>query len=120
MADIPICSKKNETKIDWSKGFKITVVKPPKNIERQIYIKYNQEIKKEILGGSCLSDMTINLAQSILHHQFRSVLGLEHTELRLTNMFTMRKNSFLQISCGNYRWVTVFGNEKGEISFTTL
>ena len=117
MADIPICSKKNETKIDWSKGFEITVVKPPKNIERQIYIKYNQEIKKEILGGNCLSDMTINLAQSILHQQFRSVLGLEHTELGLTNMFTVRKNSFLQILYGNYHWVTVFGNEKGEISF---
>ena len=101
MADIPICSKKNETKIDWSKGFEITVVKPPKNIERQIYIKYNQEIKKEILGGNCLSDMTINLAQSMLHQQFPPVLGLQHTELGLTNMFTVRKNSFLQILYGN-------------------
>ena len=32
-------------------------------------------------------------------------------------MFTVRKNSFLQILYGNYHWVTVFGNEKGEISF---
>ena len=117
MADIPICSKKNEANIDQSKGVEITAVKPEKNIERQIYIKYNQEIEKEILGGNCLSDMTINLAQSILHQQFRSVLGLEHTELGLTNMFTVRKNSFLQILYGNYHWVTVFGNEKGEISF---
>ena len=54
MAGIPICSKKNETKIDRSKGVEITAVKPPKNIERQIYIKYNQEIEKEFLGGNCL------------------------------------------------------------------
>ena len=117
IADIPICSKKNETKIDQSKGVEITAVKPSKNIERQIYIKYNQEIEKEILGGNCLPDMTINLAQSILHQQFPSVLGLEHTELGLTDMFTVRKDSFLQILYGNYHWVTVFGNEKGEISF---
>ena len=117
MADIPVCSKKNETKMDQSKGVPTTAVKPPKNIERQIYIKYNQEIEKVILGGKCLSDMTINPAQSILHQQFPSVLGLEHTELGLTNMFTVRKNSFLQILYGNYHWVTVFGNEKGEISF---
>ena len=32
-------------------------------------------------------------------------------------MFTVRKNSFLQILYGNYHWVTGFGNEKGEISF---
>ena len=46
--------KKNETKIDRSKGVEITAVKSPKNIERQIYIKYNQEIEKEFLGGNCL------------------------------------------------------------------
>ena len=84
---------------------------------RQIYIKYNQEIEKEILGWNCLSDMTINLVQSILHQQFLSVLGLAHTEVGLTNMFTVRKNSFLQILHGKYHWVTVFGNKKGEISF---
>ena len=117
MADIPVCSKKNETKMDQSKGVPTAAVKPPKNIERQIYIKYNQEIEKVILGGKCLSDMTINPAQSILHQQFPSVLGLEHTELGLTNMFTVRKNSFLEILYGNYHWVTAFGNEKGEISF---
>ena len=75
MADIPICSKKNETKVDRGKGVEITAVKPLKNIERQIYVKYNQEIEKEILGGNCLSGMTINLAQSILHQQFPPVLG---------------------------------------------
>ena len=116
MVDIPICSKKSKTKIDQSKGVKITAVKPPKNIERQIYIKYNQEIKKENLGEKCLSDMTINLAQSILHQQFPSVLGLEHIEMGLTHMFIVRKNSFLQILYGNYHWVIVFGKEKGEIS----
>ena len=63
MADISTCSNKNEAKIDPSKGVEITAVKPPKYVERQIYIKYNQEIKKEILGENCLSDMTINLAQ---------------------------------------------------------
>ena len=66
---------------------------------------------------NCLSDMTINLAQSILRQQFPSVLGHEHTELVLRNMFTVRKISFLQILYGNYRWVIVFGNEKSEISF---
>ena len=63
MADISTCSNKNEAKIDPSKGVEITAVKPPKYVVRQIYIKYNQEIKKEILGENCLSDMTINLAQ---------------------------------------------------------
>ena len=71
----PFVAKKNETKVDRSKGVEITVVKPLKNIERQIYVKYNQEIEKEILGGNCLSGMTINLAQSILHQQFPPVLG---------------------------------------------
>ena len=61
--------------------------------------------------------MTINLTQSILRQQFPSVLDLEHTELGLRNMFAVRKSSFLQIFYGNYHWVTVFGNEKGEISF---
>ena len=66
---------------------------------------------------NCLSEMTINLAQSILLHQFPSVLGLEHTELELRNMFTVRKSSFLEILYGSCHCVTVFGNEKGEISF---
>ena len=61
--------------------------------------------------------MTVNLAQSILHQQFPSVLGLEHTELGLINMFIVRKSSFLQILYGNYYWVTVSGYDKGEISF---
>ena len=61
--------------------------------------------------------MTINLAQSILRQQFPSVLGLEHTELELRNMFTVRKSSFLQILYVSYHWVPVFGSEKGEISF---
>ena len=55
--------------------------------------------------------MTINLAQSILHQEFPSVLGLEHTELGLTNIFTVSRNSFLQ------NWVKAFRNEKGEIRF---
>ena len=61
--------------------------------------------------------MAINLAQSIRCQQSPSVLCLEHTDLGLRNMFTVRKSSFLQIVYGNYHWVTVFGNEKGEISF---
>ena len=60
MADISTYSNKNEAKVDQGEGVEITAVKPPKNVERQIYIKYNQEIEKEISG---LSDMTINLAQ---------------------------------------------------------
>ena len=32
-------------------------------------------------------------------------------------MFTIRKSSFDQILYGNYHWVTVSGNKKGEISF---
>ena len=107
MADIPICSKKNETNIDQSKGVEITAVKPEKNIERQIYIKHNQEIEEEILGANCLSDMTINLAQSMLLQQFPPVLGLQHTELGLTNMFTVRKfssNILWKLSLGNSFW----------------
>ena len=46
--------------------------------------------------------MTINLEQSIVGQQFHSVLDLEHTELGFRNMFTVRKNSFLQILYGNY------------------
>ena len=61
--------------------------------------------------------MTINLAQSILRQRFPSVPGLEHTKLRLKNMLTVRKSSFLQMLYGNYYWVLVSGNEKGEISF---
>ena len=61
--------------------------------------------------------MTINFAQLILRQQFALVLGLEDTELGLRNMLTVRKSSFLQILYGNYHWVTVSGNEKGEISF---
>ena len=114
MVDISTRSKKYEAKIDQRKEVEITAVK---NIERQIYIKYNQKIEEEILGGNCLSDMTINLSRSILRQQFPSVLGLEHTELGLRNMFTVKKSSFLQILYGNYQWVTVSGNEKDEISF---
>ena len=55
---------------------------------------------------------TINSSSTI-----SSVPGLEHTELGLRNMITVRKNSFLQILYGNYHWVTVFGKEKGEFSF---
>ena len=49
--------------------------------------------------------------------QFLSVIGQLHTELRLRNMFTVRKSSFIQILYGNYHWVTDSGNEKSEISF---
>ena len=45
------------------------------------------------------------------------IVGLEHTEFGLRNMFTVRKGSFLQILYGNYHWVTVYENENGEISF---
>ena len=41
---------------------------------------------KEILGGNCLSDMTINLAQSILRQQFSSVLG-RFQKLERSNYF---------------------------------
>ena len=55
MADISACSKK-KMKERWFRvrGVEITAVKLPKNVDRQIYIKYNQEIEKEILGGNCL------------------------------------------------------------------
>ena len=58
--------------------------------------------------------MTINLAQSILRQQFPSVLSIEHTALGLRNISTV---SFVQILCGNYDWVTISGNEKGENNF---
>ena len=61
--------------------------------------------------------MTINLTQSILRRQFPSVAGLEHTELGLRNTFMVRKSSFVHILYANYHWVTVSGNEKGNISF---
>ena len=32
-------------------------------------------------------------------------------------MFTVTKSSFVPKLYGNYHWVTVFGNEKSEISF---
>ena len=47
MADIPICSKKNETKVDRGKGVEITAVKPLKNIERQIYVNTTRKSKKK-------------------------------------------------------------------------
>ena len=56
--------------------------------------------------------MAINLVQSILRQQFSSVLGLEHTELGLRNMFTVRKSSFVHRLYGNYHWVTGSRNEK--------
>ena len=91
------------------------------NLQKMLKDKFTLNIarkpKKKILGGNCFSDMTINLVQSILRQQFPSVLGLEHTELGLRNMFTVRNSSFLQILYGNYHWVTVSENEKGEISF---
>ena len=74
-------------------------------------------MEKWILGRKCLWGITINLAQSILHQWFPSLLGLEHTELELRNFFTVRKSSFLQILYENYDWVTVSGNDKSEISF---
>ena len=49
---------------------------------------------KEILGGNCLSDMTINLAQSILCQQFSSVLG------RFQKL--ERSNYFLRLSKWKY------------------
>ena len=64
-----------------------------------------------------MSDMAINLVQSILRQQFSSVLGLEHIEWGLRNMFTVRKSSFVHILYGNYHWVTVSRNEKDQISF---
>ena len=32
-------------------------------------------------------------------------------------MFTVRESRFFQLLYGNHHWVTVSGNEKGEISF---
>ena len=58
------CGSKKEAKADQSKG--------AKKVQRQICIKYSQEIEKEILGGNCLSDMTINLAQSTVFISNRS------------------------------------------------
>ena len=61
--------------------------------------------------------MKINLAQSILCQKFLLVLGLEHTDLGLRNMFTVRKSSFVEILYGNNYWVIISGNEKSQISF---
>ena len=47
MADIPICSKKNEANIDQSKGVEITAVKPPKILEDKFILNIIRESKNK-------------------------------------------------------------------------
>ena len=82
----------------------------------RINIKFCKDIEEEIASGNCLSDMAINLAQLVIHKQFLSINGLEHTELGLTKLFSIKKGKFLQILFGDYHWITVCGSNEAKVS----
>ena len=65
-----------------------------KDEERRVNAESGKDIEKEILSGKCLSDMAINL---VISKQFLSINGLEHTELGLGKLFSIRKGKFFQI-----------------------
>ena len=68
-----------------------------KNEERRTNIEFSKEIEKEILSGNCSSDMAANLEQLVIHKQFPTINGLEHTELGLRKLFNIRMGKFFQI-----------------------
>ena len=94
----------------------VIISKICKNEKRRINIEFSKEIEEEILSGNFLSDVAINLAQLVIHKQFPSINGLEHTELGLRKLFSIRKGKFLQIQFGNYHWITVCGSNEVEVS----
>ena len=94
----------------------VIISKTCKNEDQRINIEFSKEIQEEILSGNCLWDMAINLVQLLIHKQFPSINGLEHTELGLRKLFSIRKGKFLQILFGNYQWITVCGSNEAEVS----
>ena len=85
-------------------------------MRHRINIKFSKDIEEEIVSGNCLSDMAINLAQLVIHKQFLSINELEHTELGLTKLFSIKKGKFFQILFGDYHWITVCGSNEVEVS----
>jgi hypothetical protein len=57
------------------------VVKGTGQIEKRKKRKMDQLEEKSIETGKMLSDMSINIAQNLLHHQFPTCQGLEDTTL---------------------------------------
>ena len=94
----------------------VVISKICKNEERRINIKFSKEMGEEILSGNCLSDITINLGQIVIHKQFLSINGLEYTELGLRMLFSIRKGKFLQILFGDYHWITLCETNEAEVS----
>ena len=97
----------------------VIISKICKNEKRRINIEFSKEIEEDILSGNSLSDVAINLAQLVIHKQFPSINGLEHTELGLRKLFSIRKGKFLQILFGNYHWITVSGVMKLKLASMT-
>ena len=94
----------------------VIISKICKNEERRINIEFRKETEEEILSSNCLSDVAMNLAQLVIHKQFPSINGLEHVELGLRKLFSIRKGKFLQILFGNYHLITVCGSNEAEVS----
>ena len=95
-------NSKNERTIEEQDIPDVVISKICKNDERRINRKFSKEIEEEILSGNCLSDIAINYAQIVIHKQFLSINGLDHTELDLRKLFSITKEKFLQILFGDY------------------
>ena len=94
----------------------VKTVKKNNKKKKPINVKFSKEISDEVLSGEWLSDMTINLAQSILLRQFPELVGLEHTSLGYTKFFSIRRGKFLQILHGQHHWVTTSSDGNGNIN----
>ena len=118
----PKKTKRNET-ISVSDGTeKVEFIKATKVTEKhRVHAKINDIIRAELTSANAyLSDLTINLAQLILHKQFPHFKGFEDTEYSLNTSATkfspMVKN-FIQIIHIENHWVTVASREENEVSY---
>ena len=89
--DSMLLNKKNESSRKKQDITDVIISKICRNEERGIKIEFSKEIEEEILSDNCLSDMAINLAELVIHKQFLSINGLDHTELGLRKLCSIRK-----------------------------
>ena len=74
-------------------GTKKIVAKNKHRVNKQ----FNNAIHNEIIVNKWLSDVSINLAQTILLKNFPLIRGFEDTTLDPLNMFSVQTSEFIQV-----------------------
>ena len=108
------CDDNNEDKIVI-----IGVTQGTGQIEKRKKRKMDVIEEKAIANGAMLSDISINIAQNLLHNQFPTCRGLEDTTLGTYLQYSICKGEFAQILfTGNQHWICAsnIGCKKGEVN----